>query len=158
MARFQPRQNSKTHSLRRDMPRTFDKVGVRFQYPDNWSLDESESVDGGRSMTLYSVQGGFWSLSIHPPTASPEELVKAAVEAMRQEYPDMDVEDVTETVGKSELIGADLNFFYLDLTSTANIRGYRTPSATYVIFCQAEDRDYAVLEPVFRAITLSLLS
>ena len=57
-----------------------------------------------------------------------------------------------------ELIGHDFNFIYLDLTNTAQIRGLERPEATYMIFCQAEDREFDELGAVFRAITTSLLS
>ncbi len=55
------------------------------------------------------------------------------------------------------LVGYDLNFFFLDLTNTARIRCVGTERATYTVFCQAEDREFERIEPVFRAMTTSLL-
>ena len=57
-----------------------------------------------------------------------------------------------------ELLGRDLNFYYLDLTSSAWIRCLKTAEATYTIFCQGEDREFDQLRNVFQAITTSLLS
>ena len=51
----------------------------------------------------------------------------------------------------------DLAFFYLDLTSTALVRSFATDEATYLLLCQAEDREFAEVEAVFRAMTRSLL-
>jgi hypothetical protein len=53
--------------------------------------------------------------------------------------------------------GFDLNFYYLDLTNTACVRCLRTERATYAVFSQAEDREFAEIQRVFLAITTSLL-
>lgn len=140
------------------MPRQFDKLGVSFQYPDNWTLDEQEVLVGRRSVTVYSPGGAFWSVSIHSRNVDPAKLAKAALNAMREEYPDLEQEEVRDTIARRETIGYDLNFCYLDLTNTACIRCLRTPRAAYVVFCQAEDREFEGVEAVFRAMTTSLLN
>ena len=84
-------------------------------------------------------------------------LAQAAVKALRQVYSDLDSEAAEEVVFGQELTGYDVNFYCLDLTNTALVRGFRTEDATYMILCQAEDREFAEVEPVFRAITASLL-
>jgi hypothetical protein len=76
---------------------------------------------------------------------------------MRREYDDLDSEPVRETIGGYDLVGFDLNFFCLDLTNTANIRSLRVDRTTFTIFCQAEDREYREVGPVFAAMTLTLL-
>jgi hypothetical protein len=50
-----------------------------------------------------------------------------------------------------------MNFYCLDLTNTALVRGFRTADATCIILYQAEDREFATVEPVLRAMTTSLL-
>ena len=74
---------------------------------------------------------------------------------MRQQYDELDAEEVHETVAGHELVGYDMNFYCLDLTNTAQVRSYRTDDAAYVVFCQADDREFAEIEEVFRAITMS---
>ena len=76
---------------------------------------------------------------------------------MRQQYDDLDADEVHETVAGQDLVGYDMNFYCLDLTNTAQVRSYNTPDAAYVIFCQADDREFAEIEEIFRAITISLL-
>ncbi len=39
------------------MPRVYDKLGIRFLYPDNWTLDEDEAIQGNRSVTALSPGG-----------------------------------------------------------------------------------------------------
>ncbi|HEY4311264.1 MAG TPA: hypothetical protein VGN12_17570 [Pirellulales bacterium] len=139
------------------MAAIFNKLGIRFLYPENWTLDESEALEGNQVITVFSPGGSFWSVMIDPPGTSPEKLAATALKAMRQQYDDLDAEEVQETVAGTELFGYDMNFYCLDLTNTAQVRSYRTPEAAYVIFCQAEDREFAEIEEIFRAITVSLL-
>jgi len=140
-----------------DGPRRFAKLGISFQYPDNWTLDEEDARAGRMSVTVYSPGGAFWSIAIHPHSADPAGLAEAAVEAMRQEYADIEVEEVRETLAGHEMIGCDLHFYYLDLTNTAQIRCVRANRATYSVFFQAEDREFDQIYRVFQAMTVSFL-
>lgn len=145
------------HTVTGTMAAVFDKLGVHFLYPENWQLDESEAMDGNQVVTVYSPGGSFWSLMIHPLGTSPAKLAATALKAMRQQYDELDAEEVTDEVAGRDLVGYDMNFYCLDLTNTAQVRSYATDEAAYVIFCQADDREFAEIEPVFRAITISLL-
>src|SRR3954454_15155476 len=88
----------------------FDKVGIHFQYPENWTLDESEALGGQRSVALYTPGGGFWSVIVHPPGENVERLLETVVKAMRKEYKELDAEPANETIAGQELGGYDLNF------------------------------------------------
>jgi hypothetical protein len=140
------------------MPAVFEKMGIRFLYPDNWTLDEDEALHGNSSVTVQSPGGAFWSVVLHPPTTDPAKLAATALAALKEEYVDSEAEPVHEQFGDQTLNGYDMNFFYLDLTSTATIRCFRTADATYLILCQAEDLEYVALSQVFRAITTSFLA
>jgi len=139
------------------MPAKYRQPGLRFEYPENWQLEEDRPGVGRASVTVYSPGGAFWSVALHPREVSPFKLADLLVQAMREEYKDLDVEEVREIMAGHELIGYDLGFFYLDLTNTAKIRTLRTRYGTYAFFCQAEDREFAALEKVFQAMTTSLL-
>ena len=139
------------------MPLLYDKLGVRFQYPENWQLDEAESQATRASVTVYSPEGGFWSITVHPDSADPAELAKAGVKAMRDVYEQLDAEPEDEhEVAGFETDGYEMNFYCLDLTNTAVVRAFRGGSASYVVFWQAEDRAYERIGPVFEAMTQSL--
>lgn len=139
------------------MPAVFEKLGVRFEYPDSWEIDEEEARESGDTITVYSPGGAFWSLNIQPPMASVTELTASAIEAMKAEYDELDANPVTKTVDGTELDGYEMNFYCLDLTNTARILTVQQTHATYVIMCQAEDRELDVTSAVFDAITASLL-
>ena len=139
------------------MPASYNKLDLTFQYPDNWTLDEKDALEGESTVTVYSPGGAFWSIVVHPAQVDPEDLAKTALKAMRKEYDELDSEPVREAVGGHELLGYDLNFYCLDLTNTALVRAFRTPAASYLILCQADDREFQQIEAVFRAITASLV-
>jgi len=140
------------------MPAEFNKLGITFQYPDNWELDEEDALSGRRSVTVVSPGGAFWSISVHPGSTDPVILAEAAVDAMKAEYRELEAEITRETVAGREMVGYDLSFYYLDLTNTASVRCIRTDRATYTLFCQAEDREFEKLHAVFRAMTASFLN
>jgi hypothetical protein len=144
------------------MPAVYDSLGVRFMYPENWTLDDGsddESPPDARqnSVTVYSPGGAFWSLSIYPPNNSVTDLAAEVMRAMRSEYDNLDVATVSEGVEGQDLVGYDLNFIYLDLTNTAAVRALATGRATYVIYYQSEDRELANIKAVFDAMTASFL-
>lgn len=140
------------------MPKTYDRMGLKFQYPDNWTLDEEEALAGNQSVSVYSPGGAFWSVAAHPRSASAQALADAALAAMKEEYEDVESEPVTETIAGTDTLGYDINFCYLDLTSTATVRVGTHNGQTVAIFCQAEDREFEELRNVFRAMTHSLLT
>jgi hypothetical protein len=137
------------------MPALYDNQGVRFQYPENWSLDESEA--GECAVTVYSPGGAFWSLVWRDLAEDPHELAVEALQALKKEYAETESEPASDTLGEQEISGFDVSFYYLDLTNTAIIRGFRTPTASCLLLCQAEDREFRKVEPVFQAMTASLM-
>jgi hypothetical protein len=139
------------------MPAQFNRFGITFQYPENWSLDEADAVAGRESVTVNSPGGGFWSVAVHSRTSDPEELAGTVLAAMGEEYEGLESSPARETIAGCETVGYDLNFFCLDLTNTARVRCLRTSRRAYTIFCQAEDHEFDRIAPVFQAITTSLL-
>lgn len=133
---------------------TYDKDGIRFEYPENWTLDE-ENGDS-RAIAVHSPGGAFWLVS---PTADedPDWVAEEALRALQEEYEDLESEPIEESVAGHELVGYDVNFWYLDLTNTSLIRSVRTDDATLLVLCQSEDREFDEVEEIFRAMTASLL-
>jgi hypothetical protein len=142
------------------MPAHFNQYGISFQYPENWTLDEEEMEDlpeEHHAVTVYSPGGAFWSVTVHPQHSDPAKLAAAAAKALKEEYEGVEVENAQETCLNRDLVGYDFSFIYLDLINTAQFRGLKCPNATYTIFCQAEDREFAAIQMVFQAMTVSLL-
>jgi hypothetical protein len=142
----------------RTMLANFERIGVRFHYPDNWELDGHALLAGDREVTVYSPGGAYWTLSIYPREAKPKEILSDIVDAMKAEYENLDFEPLDDPQNGYENHGYEFNFYYLDLTSTAVARVFTGVWANYVIFYQAEDREFAELTDVFAAMTLSFLN
>jgi hypothetical protein len=139
------------------MPAVYQHFGVRFLYPENWSLLDEETDEWPRTVTLQSEQTGFWTLQAYPAGFDARQAVLAVVNSIREVYPDLEVLPAKETVGDSEAKGVDIAFFYLDLLVEARIRTVKTPSALLLWHYQAESREFETLEAVFRAIATSML-
>ena len=140
------------------MPQRFDRLDISFQYPDNWTLDDSDAVAGRESVTVYAPDGSFWSVAVHPSAADPIQTARSVVDAMQQEYASVEVEEVRENLLGVEVVGFDMNFYYLDFTNSAQVRSLRVHDRTYTVFCQGEDHEFDQLVDVFRAMTASLFT
>lgn len=138
------------------MPALFDKLGVRFAYPDNWLLEEQDA-GGAPAVSVSSPEGAFWCLTIHPASADVAQVAKAVLDGVRNEYDNLDIEAVCEPISGQETLGYDVNFYCLDLLSTAQIRGFQTERATYTMLWQAEDCEFERVRQVFEAMTTSLI-
>jgi hypothetical protein len=136
----------------------FNRFGLSFQYPDNWAVDVSDAAGRHAAVTVHSPDGGFWSVSGHAAGGPPDTLARAVLGQMREEYRDLDAEPGVDEVAGHVLPGFDMNFYCLDLTNTARVRTLATPRVIYLIFCQAEDREWDRIAPVFAAMTASLVA
>jgi hypothetical protein len=139
------------------MPASFDQFGIRFEYPDNWSLEQSKDGDSNEQVVVSSPHTAFWQLSKHPAGTELEPLFDEALAALRSEYQEIEVEPQDEVMEGQLVTGFAVNFFYLDLTNTCWLRGIETPAANYLLVCQAEDREFAQVVLVFRAMLASVL-
>jgi hypothetical protein len=142
------------------MPAVFDQLGICFEYPDNWSVDQQAldlSHTEGEQVIVSSPETAFWQLSKYPPEADLEGLFDEALAALRSVYREMEVVPASDTLEDRLIAGYDVNFYCLDLTNTGLLRGFQTPSATYLLLCQAEDRELERVGPVFRAMLASVL-
>ena len=139
------------------MPASFDQSGIRFDYPDNWSVEQSEAEGGAVQGGVSSPHTAFWQLRKHPAGVELEPLFDEVLAALRSEYQEIEVEPDDDLVEGQMVTGFTVNFFYLDLTNTCWLRGIETPDANYLLVCQAEDREFAQVELVFRAMLASVL-
>ena len=139
------------------MPAVFDRLGVRFEYPDNWSVEHSEDDNAAQQVVVSSPHTAFWQLSKHSVGTDLEPLFDEALAALRSEYQEIEVEPDDDRIEGYTLSGFTVNFFCLDLTNTCWLRGFETPDAQYLVVCQAEDREFAKVALVFRAMLASVL-
>ena len=139
------------------MPATFDQHGIRFDYPDNWTVDQVEETAHGVEVMISSPETAFWHLSRHPADSDLEPLFDEAIAALRSEYQEIEVEPHDSVLEEHLIEGYAVQFFCLDLTSTCWIQGIESPTATYLLICQAEDREFEEVQLVFQAMLASAL-
>ncbi|MFO0905345.1 MAG: hypothetical protein U0939_20220 [Pirellulales bacterium] len=138
------------------MPHIFDKLGVRFMYPDNWELTDEQGVESPYSVGLQTPQGGMWLLQIHD-SGEPLDLAAEALRTMREEYAELEADSVVERLEGHDVVGFEMRFYYLDFVVMARIVSVKRGDLSLVVLCQAEDRDFDQLEPIFKAVLISLL-
>lgn len=133
----------------------FDFEGIQFRYPENWQLVREETEDGW-TVSVQSPETAFLTISVCTSMPAPEEVVEKALETMREEYPELEAEDVVGSMAGQPALGHDIRFFSLDLTNTAFTRCFYSAYGTVLLLCQFNDLEIETNEPVLRAICASL--
>ena len=138
------------------MTALYDTHGIRFLYPENWSVVDDADASFA---SVESPEGAFWTVGRHPVVVDPASLNQAALETMRSEedYSEFEFSAVEDEWGGLPAIGYDAFFCCLDLIVAARMRSFRHNGHTFFILCQGESRDFDRLEPVFNAMTVSLV-
>ncbi|WP_182868439.1 hypothetical protein [Stieleria mannarensis] len=138
------------------MPAQFDSFGVRFLYPDNWTVADRGEDEGDRGATLDFPGGGFFSLEL-TGTEAVGPLIDRIVSTIAADYEDLEREDVTLDVVPPGTAVTDLRFYYLDLLIVSRIAVLKRGDGSgtddvLLVQMQAESRDFDKNEPVFDAI------
>jgi hypothetical protein len=137
------------------MSLTFEEDGVRFRYPENWRLEREEN-ETGWTVNVQSPETAFFLLSFDADLPEPEEMVQSALEALREEYPNLEADACEEMVAGQPALGHDIQFFSLDLTNTCWTRSFISSRGTILVMWEVNDLELEASEPVLRAITASL--
>jgi hypothetical protein len=133
----------------------YDDQGIRFQYPDDWEVEETE--DGPVfTITLNAPDGlAFALVTVDDSRPAPAVLADEVLGTMREEYPTLDAVPALETIGGHRAIGHDVEFISLDLTNACTIRCFRTERRTVLIFGQWSDIEDEEIATVLAAVRLS---
>lgn len=133
----------------------FDDRGVRFEYPPGWEIEVVE--DGSRTTVSFQAPDGmaFGFLACDADCPDPDELADEALEAMRDEYPDLEAVEAAETIAGHPARGHDVEFFSLDMVNGCAIRSFQTERRTVLIFCQWSQLDGDEVEPLMRRLRKS---
>jgi len=126
----------------------FDDHGIRFEYPPDWEIEVSD--DGPRhSVTIQSPDGPAFALvTVDASRPSPGEMADEALNALREEYPQLEASPASDTIDGHRSVGHDVEFFSLDMTNNCVIRCFRSPRRTTFVLTQwsdAEENDPEVI-------------
>jgi hypothetical protein len=137
------------------MTQTFERSGVRFQYPANWQLDVDDAGDGW-TVTLQSPQTAFALVSLRPDADTPTQVADEALAALRAEYPELDAVAAVDSLAGQPAVGHDIDFMTLDTSILCWTRCIDTGSGPLLVMCQTSEYDRGENEPVLRAVCTSL--
>ena len=141
------------------MTATYEKLGFKFLYPENWKLtDEMDSSLPG-SISLESPEGNaFWSVHVYPPGADQDEILKSTIVTLQETYPDLEVASKKIEFDDRTGTGIECMFFCLDFLIRVRLQVIETDEHQLLFWYQAEDREFDELELVFQAMATSVLS
>jgi hypothetical protein len=133
----------------------FEADGIRFQYPENWSLTREEA-DSGWTVSVQSPETAFFLIAFDKTMPELGAVVETVLHALKADYPDLEAEDALESVAKQPALGHNITFFSLDLTNTCCTRSFYSEMGTILLMWQANDLELERVDPIFRAIRASL--
>src|SRR5438445_5022834 len=113
---------------------TFEGAGLRFRYPENWQL-QREDTEEGWSVLVQSPDTAFVLISVREDMPTAYGMAATALEAMREEYPDLEAEECVEELAGQPAVGHDIRFYSLDLTNTAWTRTFYGERGTFLVLC-----------------------
>lgn len=137
---------------------TFDKAGFQFMYPENWELVEDSENEAELDVSSISPSGAFWAAQIFSRERDSSSLMSEAMESLKGEYPDLEATPQEMRIANHIGFGFDVHFFCLDFLVTGRLAAFDTDRHSVLIIYQAESREFESMEPVFAAITTSLMS
>ena len=123
------------------MSDTFQRDGVRFTYPPDWQLDAESEGEDGWTASLQGPGTAFLVISFCPGIDDPVDVVDAAIEGLRADYPDLEAVDAVDTIAGQPALGSDINFSHLDLTNTCWIRALPVPDGSVLVMAQCTDEE-----------------
>ena len=138
------------------MPKEFREGSLSFNYPDSWEV-EREETDNGWTVCVSSPRPctAFLTLTMVNDYPDADLLADTALEALREEYHQLEADDAAEQLAGQWAVGHDINFISLDLTNTCWTRSFDCPDGTALLLCQVSDIE-ATQETILRAICSSL--
>jgi hypothetical protein len=129
--------------------------GVRFRYPDDWDLSEQQTVNEV-TVTVSSRETSFWSLTLFFDRPQPEQVLQTAMDALRDEYEDIDVYPVETALCRISNLSRDVEFVCFELINSAFLREYRTARFTALVLYQATDHELQETRSVLEGISNTL--
>jgi hypothetical protein len=111
-----------------------------------------------RTVAVQEPDGlGFALITTDGSRPDPADVADSALEAMREEYADLDSLPTLETINGHPATGFDLEFFAMDMTNAATIRCFRTPERTVLAFGQWSDLGPDDLPDLVRGVIRSIV-
>lgn len=135
----------------------YDRGGIRFSYPDNWTIFDESVERLPATVSLQSPGTAFWTLGVYPHEKGPRTVAAEALKELQAEYDGVESEPIDEEWESIETVGYEMRFFHVELIVACRVVAFRAGGRTWITWWQAEDSEFEALTEVFRAMTVSLL-
>jgi hypothetical protein len=136
---------------------TFERDGISFRYPADWTAEVEEGAEGGGwTVTVSSPETAFFLASLQPEASDGGDLSDQVLETMKGEYKEFDAEDVMETICGQPAVGFNADFLTVDTATACRVRGMDTFAGPLLLLAQVSDFDRDKNDDVLRAIVKSL--
>lgn len=136
---------------------TYEGHGIKCSYPGNWKVQEDTTDEDSNGFLIESPDAAFFAVSLFPWTDSPREVLGRAAKTMEEEYEECEVEWVDSDLSVADSRVIEVRFFVLDMLVVAKLRAFSLARQSFLIEQQAEDREYQKVEPVFDAMTETMI-
>lgn len=137
------------------MIKNFDRDGIQFQYPANWTLDLDEGGNGW-TVVLQSPATAFALISLRPDADTPSQVATEALDALKQEYSELEADQAIDNIAGQPAVGHDIEFLTLDTSIICWTRCFESSAGPVLVLCQTSEYDREMNEPVLRAICASI--
>ena len=140
------------------MTAVYDKLGLKFLYPENWKLIDDPDSELPQVVTLETPDGtATWSVHVYPAEAVEEEVLKETLATLQESYEDVEISPDQLELGPFSASGVEALFYCLDFLIRAQLHVVQTPEHLLLFWTQAEDREFEKMHLVFQAVSVSLL-
>lgn len=137
------------------MNRVFDRHGIHFEYPEDWILHE-QSTPEEITVTVNSPETSFWSFTLLLDRPDPYQVVETVIDALREDYADVDVYTNEGQLGDLLAVARDVDFVCHELIGSAFIRAAVIPGGTLLVFYQGADIELEETQSLLERISQSL--
>ncbi len=137
------------------MVETFERSGVRFQFPGTWSAEADDAADGW-TVAVQSPETAFLLVSLRGDADDPGELADLTLAALRGDYQELDAEAVVDSLAGRPAVGYNVDFMTVDTPIACRVRCLETESGVLLVMSQVSEFDRDKNEPVLRAVCASL--
>ena len=135
---------------------SFDRDGISFNYPENWTTDSDDSENGGWTFSAMSPETAFVLVSLRPDVRDPADLADQTLDALRADYRELDAENRVETIAGRMAIGHEIDFLTVDTAITCQTRCFDSAAGPVLVMCQSSEYDRETNGPVLQAIVASM--
>lgn len=140
------------------MTAVYDKLGLKFLYPENWKLIDESDSEMPHVITLETPDGSCtWAVHAYRPDADRDLILRETLATLGETYEDLEITPLEGEIGGVAANGVEAMFYCLDFLIRARLQIVLADEFLLFFWAQAEDREFDKYEAVFRAMATSLL-